>query len=555
MRLILTIPHNEAAVALLKESRIFNVTAGLNSFGKQIDIITYKKDIGTSNKSAIQKILPVLNKLRSLFVNAFIASIKERNLKKLLSSTLQLQSFRSYCNDLAKELEPSADDDNPSKILALVKAKSINRDFKVFPVSSTDTESKLNYEKALWFTTQYGYFTSLRNGEFTTLVEQYNDEEKPLPHPAQIFSNAYMLMTEFVTLDEREFLSRDVTEKELEKEYSYKSFCDLSEREETIDERLWHRYFKKVEEIFISITSENAQPSDQLIQLTNLYEIIKSMSEEDRENFAIKMRGILDEDLLILIIQQFVGIATSLPEEGSLSQCSQITQDYVSEITQALNFCYAIIPEIERPNLNRARCVTPLIKAAIEENIESLETLNSGLTTYRESSLEKLGVNHESAALNEEVSEADDNITDHADRALATDHASHDLQIIRATQAPMASPIAIRVQLADKLIETANDSQRSVRQRVINIQSQLAENHESQDSGRTSLLSQCWNVLKRIGNAMKSLYYYNDEVERVAHFKKAANPEISADKEKMSFRFFQGAKAVGICSPPANLAQ
>lgn len=553
MTLILTIPHNEAASALLRTSNLFNVTLGVNSFGQNIDIITYKKDIDTSNENPVEQILPVLKRLLSLFVDAFISSIKEGNLKKLLSSTLQLQSFRSYCNDLARELEPNADDDNPSKILALVKAKNINQDFKVFPSSSTDVESRLNYDEALWFTTQYVHFTYLKNHEYGDIVQECDTNETPIPTPAQIFIYAYQLMTEFVVLDGQDFLCQAVSDEACKKEYLYKSFCSLSEEEETIDERLWHRYFKNVEEILISITSENAQPSDQLIQLTNLYELIKSISEKDRESFAIEMREILNPALLTQISQQFVRIATSLPNKEFSSQCCQLTQDYISEIKQALDFCNMIIPEIERPNLDGARCVTPLIKAAIEENMESLETLNNGLTTYRASSLEKLGVSPESAKLNEEAS--DENGLDRTDRALATDHASHDTQIIRATQDTMGSPIAIRVQLADKLIDTVNDSQQSVRQRVINIQSELAEKHESQDSGRTSLLSQCWNVLKRIGNAMKSLYYFNDEVERVAHVKKAANPEISADREKMTFRFFQGAKAVGICSPPANLAQ
>ncbi len=550
MKLILTIPQNEAAADLFRGSNLFNVAQSKNSFDQNIDIITYKKDIDTSNKNPVEQILPVLESLLSLFVNAFIDSIRENNLKKLLSSTLQLQSFRSYCNDLTRELEPNADDDNSSKILALVKAKNINQKLTFFPSSSEDFKSRLNYDQALWFATQYLHFTYLKNYEYSNIVQECDINGTPISAPVQIFRAAYLLMTEFMTLAKEEFLSKAVTKEEESKiEYFYESFCSLSEGEETIDERLWHRYFKEVEKIFLSITSKNAQPSDQLIQLTNLYELIKHMSQKNREIFAIEMREIFHPDLLREISQQFVGIANSLPDKEFLSQCCQLTQDYVSEITQAFNFCNLIIPKTERPNLNGAKCVTPFIKSAIEENMESLETLHNGLTTYRASSFKKLGVNHESAALNEEVAEAFyDNITDHAERDLATDNASHNSMFIRATRDAMVSPIERRVKLANKLIDTANDSQQSVRQRVTNIQSELAEKHESQDSGRTSLLSQCWNVLKRIGNAMKSLYYYNDEVERVAHVKKSVNPEISADKEKMTLRFLQGAKAVGICS-------
>lgn len=373
MRLILTIPHNETAVDLLRESGLFNVTPGVNSFGQQIDIITYEKDINRSNEDFVQQILPVLKRLLSLFVDAFIASIKEENFKNLLSSTLQLQSFRSYCNDLARELEPNADDDNPSAILALIKPKNINREFTLFPDSPDDIQSQLKFDKALWFTRQYVHFTYLKNHEYRDLVQECDEKCKPIPTSAQVFRDAYSLMTEFVTLEKRAFLSEAVTEEELTKEYSYKSFCRLSEGEETIDERLWHR---NIQEIFVKLASKIAKPTEHLIQLTNIYEIIKSMSKENRENLAIEMHEILDPGLLTQISQQLVSIAASLLEI-SLIQCSQLTQDYIVEIKQALDFCNMIIPEDKRSNLNDAKCTTPLIKAAIKENMQSLETLNS----------------------------------------------------------------------------------------------------------------------------------------------------------------------------------
>lgn len=85
MRLILTLPHNSKVPALLNEQTSFQVSKGVNSLGQDIDIISYNS---IPNQNAVEQITPTLQALLDFCVAEFIQAIQEKNLEKLLATTL-----------------------------------------------------------------------------------------------------------------------------------------------------------------------------------------------------------------------------------------------------------------------------------------------------------------------------------------------------------------------------------------------------------------------------------------------------------------------------------
>ena len=284
--------------------------------------------------------------------------------------------------------------------------------------------------------------------------------------------------------------------------------------------------------------SDSEEPASKLATLNNIYEIIKTTPECDRNQIFedLNLRADFDINKLNIIIFE---IRTSFPDQDSFGQPSTLTQAYLSELNQALNFCERIIQCIDRVDISNARCVIPLIHQSIQTNIDSLEAPRNAVIVEHTP-------DHTHDSANSSIAErsiATTGLSAAVNRLPVVNLDTHDEHNSIQTDRRLS-----RVELAEKLIEVSNNSDISVKQRVCDIQTHLEDNKENIEDSGWNLLKKCWNFLKRIGNAVKGVYHYQDEVARTAHFEKARNPKISADKLKLTSRFFQGARVFGIRS-------
>ena len=503
MKLILTALASKEILSALKDQSYFKVSEELNSFSQPIYIISYDSNEHLTQNRPIQKILPTLKALQAVFVNDFIKAIKEKNTSTLLAATMQLRAFVGYCSDLAKEIDTEKCKDQSSKLLALAKAKMINNEYSIFPDEDNKPGKKLSVDDTKWFSLQYYSLTHLKTHEYKALQEKHNDQETPLPEKAEIFGQSYELLTMFMTLDNQSFISNLPSKEEAEQaKYLYEQFCSYIPKQETLSQRLPHRAIVAAVQNLQSTT-----PMGQISALTDVYEVIKNNTDE--ENSAVRqylLKSTSSDDLKLIdnrvnAIKQ--GLLPHLQNPSDKNCIRPIAEEYIHELTHTLKFFQALNEQKqEEENSNTSlptKDESTEIQNVLKNNIESLNHLGAGLQTYHNDNQNK-------------------------------------------------SPT--RKKFADELLETSKKSGLTVRERVTKIEEKLNTSTEPESS---SLLEKCWNVLKRIGNAAKGLWHYQNEIKRTAHFRKAADLHKSASLYELKYgSFFPAAEKLGVVKNETN---
>lgn len=502
MKLILTALFSEGIVSALKDQSYFTVSEGLNSFSQRIHIISYSSGEHLSQKRTIEAILPTLKALQAVFVNDFIQAIKNQNITGLIAATMQLRAFISYCNDLAEKIDTEKWKNKSSELLALAKAEMINNEYAIFPENENGPNKQLSVDDAKRFSLQYYSLTSLKNDEYRTLQEKHNDEETPLPEKAKIFGESYTLLTMFMTLSHQKFISKLPSDKEARQaKYSYEQFCSYVDQQETLSERLPHRYLIQA---FNILSKSPTSVTDQISALTDVYEAIKNNTEEDNSavrEYLLQFTSKEDQKLIyerVNAIKQTLSRYVQNPSDKNCTRYAAITQEYINELTHTLTFLEFFKSEDSNNSAFRKNNINQ-IENVLKSNIESLEDLAGGLKTYHNDSKGK------------------------------------------STE---------RKKFADDLVTISKNSTLSARQRVINIKEKINTPSNKTESG---LLEKCWNVLKRIGNAAKGLWHYRNEIKKNAHFEKAANPHESVSLYELKYgSFFPAAEKLGVIKNETN---